>query len=232
MSAIALVHGAFLGGWCWDLLRPELLARGHQVIAVDLPCEDPAAGPTRYAEIVVEATRDAGDDLLVVGHSLGGLTIPLVAAARPVRRLVFLAAFIPWPGEAFSAHLGDAGMFPPSQESSWPLSDDDGLMRWPAERMIPALMPDAPPEVAAWAASRARRQSRAPHQEVCPLDTWPDVPSSYILCREDSQVGAEWARQAARERLDTTAIELPGSHMPMLARPAELAAALAACASL
>jgi pimeloyl-ACP methyl ester carboxylesterase len=230
VTAIALVHGAFLGGWCWDLVRPELEVRGHLVIAPDLPCEDPTAGPKRYAEIVIEAVNDAGDDLVVVGHSLGGLTIPLVAAARPVRRLVFLAAFLPQPGRAFRDQFGEEGMFPPSDESSWPLSDEDGLMRWPADRMIPALCPDAPPDVAAWAASRSRRQAGAPHEEVCPLTTWPPVESSYILCRNDSQVGVEWARRMALERLSTTAYELPGDHMPMLARPTELAAALDACA--
>ena len=229
MSEIALVHGAFLGAWSWDLVRPELEALGHTTIAMDLPCEDPAAGASRYAEAVVEATRGAGDDLVVVGHSLGGLTIPLVAAARPVGRLVFLAAFIPFPARPFTDQFGEEGMFPPSSEASWPLTDEDGLMRWPAERMLPALCPDCPPDVAAWAGRMARRQSRAAHTETCPLDAWPAVPSSYVLCLEDTQVGVEWARRAARERLGTTAVELPGGHMPMLSRPAALAAALDAC---
>jgi pimeloyl-ACP methyl ester carboxylesterase len=232
MTVIALVHGAFLGGWCWDLVRPELEARGHSVVTMDLPSEERTAGPARYAETVVGATGNAGDDLVVVGHSLGGLTIPLVATARPIRRLVFLAAFIPQPGRAFTDQFNDEGMFPPSEESSWPLSDEGGLMRWPPERMIPALCPDAPPEVAAWAGAHSRRQSRAPHQEVCPMTAWPQVPSSYILCLNDSQVGVEWARRAAQERLGTTAVELPGDHMPMLGRPYDLAAALDALARL
>jgi len=61
------------------------------------------------------------------------------------------------------------------------------------------------------------------------LKSWPNVPSSYILCLDDALVGAAWARKAARERLDTKAIELPGGHMPMISRPDELAAALDAC---
>ena len=61
------------------------------------------------------------------------------------------------------------------------------------------------------------------------MKSWPNVPSSYILCLDDALVGAAWARRAARERLDTKAIELPGGHMPMISRPDELAAALDAC---
>ena len=90
MTTFALVHGAFHGAWCWDLVRPELESRGHRTVAMDLPCDDPGAGSARYAEVVAEAIRDEGDDVIVVGHSLAGLTVPLVAATRPVAR-IFLA---------------------------------------------------------------------------------------------------------------------------------------------
>jgi pimeloyl-ACP methyl ester carboxylesterase len=184
----------------------------------------------RYAQVVSEAIMNAGD-VIVVGHSLGGLTIPLVAAAYPVRRLVFLNAFIPIPGQPFSAQFGEEGIFPPSPEPTWPINREDGLMEWPAERVIPALYPDCPPELAQWAASRLRPQSRTPHSEVCPLQTWPDVASSYILSREDGAVGPAWSRRAARDRLGTTASELPGGHMSMVARPKELAEVLLKIAS-
>src|SRR5437868_15426566 len=93
MTTFALLHGAFHGAWCWDLVRPELESRGHRTVAMDLPCDDPGAGSARYAEVVAEAIRDEGDDVIVVGHSLAGLTVPLVAATRPVARMVFLNAF-------------------------------------------------------------------------------------------------------------------------------------------
>ena len=67
---------------------PLLEQRGHQVVAPDLPCDDPAADLTTYADLVCEAIAPYDDDVVVVGHSLGGLTIPLVAARRPVRHLV------------------------------------------------------------------------------------------------------------------------------------------------
>ena len=43
MTTFALVHGAWHGAWCWDRLIPELENRGHSVIAMDLPSDDPAA---------------------------------------------------------------------------------------------------------------------------------------------------------------------------------------------
>jgi pimeloyl-ACP methyl ester carboxylesterase len=228
MTTFGLVHGAFCGASTWELLIPELERRHHKAVAMDLPCDDPAAGCARYAETVVDALAGHDEDVVVVGHSLGGLTIPLVAAMRSVSRMVFLAAFIPRPGESFREQFArEEGMFPPSDSSTWPVQDEaTGLMTWPPERAIPALFNDVPRDIARSAARRLRRQSTAPHAEVCPLTQWPAAPSSYILCLDDSQVGVEWARRAARDRLKTTAVGLPGGHMPMYSRPSELADAL------
>jgi len=228
MTTFALVHGAFCSASTWDQLRNELEGRGHSVVAMDLPCDDPSAGCIRYAQTVVASLEGHSEPVTLVGHSLGGLTIPLVAAARPIERMVFLAAFLPRPGLAFRDQFAtEEGMFPPSSEETWPVTDEKtGLMTWPPERVIPALFPDVPREVAMASARRLRSQSAVPHGEVCPLTDWPEAPSAYILCLEDSQVGVEWARRTARERLGTTAIELPGGHMPMVSRPAALADAL------
>jgi len=43
MVTFGLVHGAYHGAWCWEKLSLELEHRGHQVLAVDLPAEDPAS---------------------------------------------------------------------------------------------------------------------------------------------------------------------------------------------
>src|SRR5689334_1882398 len=94
---VVLVHGSYHGGWCWDRLRPELEARGHRVTQVDLPISDPTLGASEYADVVAAAIPETSEPVLV-GHSMAGLVIPLVAARRPVRRLVFLAAFLAVPG--------------------------------------------------------------------------------------------------------------------------------------
>ena len=96
---VALVHGSYHGAWCWDLLRPELERLGHRVITMDLPISDPALGAADYAR-VVENALEPGSEPVLVGHSMAGLVIPLVAANRPIRRLIFLAAFLPSPGRS------------------------------------------------------------------------------------------------------------------------------------
>jgi pimeloyl-ACP methyl ester carboxylesterase len=92
MATFSLVHGAWHGGWAWDLVRPELEARGHTVHAPDLPCDDPDAGVDDYAAAVPRAD-------VLVGHSLAGHTIVRVPASLHV----FLCALVPGADESDSA---------------------------------------------------------------------------------------------------------------------------------
>ncbi len=78
--------------------RRELQARGHDTVAPDLPCDDDTAGLNEYVDTVVEAIGDR-TDVLVVGHSLGGFTAPLVADRVSANALVLVAGMIPAPGE-------------------------------------------------------------------------------------------------------------------------------------
>src|SRR5205823_5601792 len=164
----------------------------------------------------------------VVGHSLGGLTIPLVAAARPVRRLVFLCAFLPHPGRG--PWELDEGEPSPFGESFGGFERDElGRSVWRDLDLAAAqLYPDCDPKEARAAAARLRPQGPLPNSQPCPLAALPDVEYAYVLARNDVAVSAEWARWAARNRLGTEALELPGGHSPMLARPAEVANLLVA----
>src|SRR5262245_44813851 len=110
MTTFALVHGAHHGAWCWEKLIPDLEARGAAAVAVDLPCEDATAGAVRYAEIAAGALAGVQDDVVLVGHSLAGITIPLVAGTRPVAQLVYLAAALPKPGVSFAQQVAEEGV--------------------------------------------------------------------------------------------------------------------------
>jgi hypothetical protein len=55
-----------------------------------------------YAEVIAQALGDAGDDVVLVGHSASGMFIPLVPGLCPIRRLVCLAALIPKPQDSIS----------------------------------------------------------------------------------------------------------------------------------
>jgi pimeloyl-ACP methyl ester carboxylesterase len=227
MTTFALVHGAWHNGACWDPTAALLRDAGHDVVTVDLPCDNPAASLVDYAATVLEALdatpRDA--DLVVVGHSLGGLTIPLVAAARPVRELVFLCALMPLPGVALGDDLLEmTDTFAPEWGalSSHLEAHSDGSSSWPVDAAVEAFYPDCPPDLAAWAAGELRRQSWAIATEPNPLGAYPEVAARAIVCTEDRVLNAESCARHAIERVGATVTRLGGGHSPMLAQPAAL----------
>jgi pimeloyl-ACP methyl ester carboxylesterase len=223
MSIFGLVHGGGLGAWCWEPLLSELKERDHRAATVDLPLEDQSAGATHFAEAVLEAF-DGIDDLILVGHSLAGLIIPLVAAQRPVKRLIFIHALLPRPGQSAADQFrAEPDMFNPEMfTAKAPFWEDEAV----ANRF---LFHDCPPEVARDAFRRLRPESGVLGSEVTPLQAWPDVPYSYIVCTDDRTATPAWATRAARERLGVEPIEIPGGHCPFLSRPKRLAEALGQC---
>ena len=78
MATFAFVHGGGDVGWSWHLVERELRGLGHQTVAPDLPCDNPSASLVDYADAVIDAIGDRRD-VIVVGHSYGGFTAPLVA---------------------------------------------------------------------------------------------------------------------------------------------------------
>jgi len=175
MTTFGLVHGAYHGSWCWQQLADLLEILGHRVLTVDLPCEDPDTGASQYAEVTIEAFSDAPEDLVLVGHSLGGLTIPVVAARRPVNRMVFLSAMLPRPGRAHDDVMRDEpDLTVPGPDGGSYLAAD-GSTHWHPAALFFA---DCPPAAAARAASRLRGQFWKITREVTPLRAWPDVPCS------------------------------------------------------
>jgi pimeloyl-ACP methyl ester carboxylesterase len=222
----ALVHGSYHGAWCWDFLKPELERLGHRVQAIDLPISDPTLGAADYAT-AVERALDPASEPILVGHSMAGLIIPVVASRRPVRRLVFLAAMLPVPGQSMNEQRAaepiDGRVAPRTAE--WTDLGDDVWMVGPSTA-TELFFHDAPAAVARWATARLRPQSYRIMSEVTPLARWPDVETTSFVCRDDRAINPDWVRTAARDRLGTTAIELDGAHSPFLTRPAELAQAL------
>jgi pimeloyl-ACP methyl ester carboxylesterase len=214
MATCVLIHGGGDVGWSWHLLEAELRERGHEVVAPDLPCEDDSAGLAEYADTVVDAIG-LRSDLVVVGHSYGGFTAPLVCERVPVDLLVLLAAMIPLPGEPPSAWWANTGYEQGRREQD----ERDG----PAPDDIALFYHDVPPDLAAESLRRGRNQSGTPGEKPWPLQAWPDIPTRFLLCRDDRFFPAEFMRRMARERLGITPDEIGGSHYVALSHPKELA---------
>ena len=220
MATLALIHGGGDVGWSWHLVEAELRRLGHDVVAPDLPNEDDTATLTDYADSVVDAIGDRGD-LIVVGHSFGGFTAPLVADRLGADVLVFVTGMVPAPGERPSEWWANTGYGPAVEEQA---RRDGGLTG--SDDPFVAFFNGVPRELAEEAMSRERSESAAAYEDPWPLDALPNVPTRVVLCTEDRFFPAAFMRRVAAERLGVVPDEIAAGHCVALGRPIELATLL------
>lgn len=229
MSVFALVHGAWHGAWCWDRVAPLLQAAGQTTIAVDLPTEDPAAGTAQYARTVLDALAQTRHDepVVLVGHSAGGLTLPLVAAARPVARMVFVSALLPIPGEPFTAQDAREHVLRHDYQAGV-AGTADGVRRWISPELAAQFMySHCSAADAAWAYERLRPQASTMYTEPSPLSAWPDVPVVDVRSDADLLVSPRWAAAKVPDRLGVASIVLrEAGHSSLISHAPQLAAIL------
>jgi alpha/beta hydrolase family protein len=122
---------------------------------------------------------------------------------------ILVAAMIPAPGEAPRDWWANTGY---EQEGN------DGY-----DDVIATFYHDVPLELASEALKRERAQSGTPMHEPWPLEAWPDVPTRFLLCRDDRLFPGNFLRRVVRERLGITPDEIDRGHCVALTRPKELA---------
>ena len=124
---------------------------------------------------------------------------------------MLVAGLVPAPGEAAADWWADTGY------------DDEVHEHYAND--IELFYQDVPADLAAEALRRGRRQSETPTRDPWPLEAWPDVPTRFILCRNDRLLPAAFLRRVVKDRLGITPDEIDAGHCVALSRPQELATA-------
>ena len=226
MTPIVLVHGGSFAASCWDLVIDHL---DGPVLAVDLPGRGSHPAPLRSITIasaaasVVADVDDAGfDDVVLVGHSLAGCSMPATIGllGDRVRHAVFVACSVPEHGtscidslpadvRAFArANLeaGDPGLLSPELAKAVFGSDlDNAQCAWMLERMVPeapALLTEA--------------------VDLSPLRS--AMPRTWVRPLHDAIVDPDEQLRFASNVGDCHVIDLDAGHMCMISKPGELAA--------
>lgn len=221
-TTFVLVAGAGSAPWIWHLVEADLRAQAHGTVAVDLPCDDDRCGLDDYVDAAV-AGIGSRTDLVVVGQSMGALTATLLCDRLPVDLLVLVAAMVPAPGETPGEWWANTGWEEARRAEVERLGGDDSDEA--------TFLHDIPRPLLEANDAHRRGQSETPFVAPWPLEAWPDVPTRYLLCRDDRFFPAEFVRRMVHDRLGIAPDEMPGGHVPMLAHPHELAARLHAYAS-
>ena len=231
MSTFVLVHGSWHGGWCWEGVVPLLQQRGHRVLAPDLPGHGGDRTPVgeitlaAYAARVIAAVDSATEPVILVGHSMAGVVISLVAEARPdrIRRLVYLAAFLPQDGQSL-LQIGqtdtDSLILPNLQLSA---DQSEGSLR--ASALDDIFFHDCDAVIAAAAKARLRPEPMLP--VVTPIritrENHGRVSRAYVRCERDRSISpAVQDRMIAAMPCDPV-LSLDSGHEPFFSMPEKLA---------
>ncbi|MDJ0392105.1 alpha/beta hydrolase [Rhodococcus sp. G-MC3] len=219
--------GAGGDGWYWNRVAADLVSRGHDVVAVDLPAADPAAGLSEYAQAAV---RQIGDrrGVVVVGQSLGGFTAPLVAERVNASLIVLLNAMTPARGESPGEWWASTGFMEARVEQA----RRDGRDLENEDLLVDVFLHDVPSDVVEQLMARGEpQQSDGPFSAPWPMDEWPDVPTRFLQGVDDRFFPVEFQRRLVAQRLGIDVDEMPGGHLLALSQPFELANRLEAYAA-
>ena len=216
MTSFCLIHGAWHDAACWDEVARILRERGHDVVAIDLPYDDPSAGYAQRVAPVLAGLEGIGGPLVVVGHSMGSSYAPIVAELLAASLLVHLC---PRLGGFVAGEGAPPGPFRASMRL--PSPGPDGLSVWDPGAAISAMYGRLAPETARALAARLRPVA-AP-AGAFPLAGHPDVPTALIYAADDEFFEPEWERFMAREVIGVEPIEIAGGHFPMVEDPEGLA---------
>jgi hypothetical protein len=209
----------------------ELEKRGFPSILVHSSVRGSDAPNEDRASAVVKALQNVTDHVVIVGISNQGNFLPLVAAARPIRRVVYVNALVPRPGKAFIEVCQ-------TEQVAVPGSYLDRLLR--ASQSVTddflKLMHNPNATTAQLKAMQERIDaSSSAHimvgfYEVCPLKALPKVDSVYVSASADDQIRPEWEQSAARRVLGVEPVVISGAgHANIFTTPKYAAQLADAC---
>jgi len=238
MSALVLIHGAWHGAWCWRRVLPGLRDAGHSAHAVTLTGVGERAHLLRpdlrlrdhIADVLglIEA-EELDDDLVLVGHSYGGLVMTGVADAllarglRP-RHLVYVDAVTPHPGESWSSqHAPDTVRARLEAAAQRP----DGAMPPPDAGVFGLDGADRD-----WVNRRQTPQPAGVYQDRLDFDAAriAALPRTFIDCTAPALPTIAVMRERVRREPGWQVVELATGHDPMISAPEALVALLLDCA--
>lgn len=240
MARFVLIAGAWHGAWCWRRVLPLLRDAGHEAHPVPLTGVGERAHllsgevtlATHIKDVLSVVEHEELNDVVLVGHSYGGMVITGVADAllhKPepaLRHLVYVDAIVPHPGESWSSRQPTKVV-----EARIKLAETEG-----GRPVIPA--PDASAfalegEDRAWVNRRQTPHPFRTYQEPLDFDASrvTFLPRTYVVCTRPALAVIAAHHERARTEPGWRVRELAAGHDPMVSAPRALADILLDCAA-
>lgn len=234
-----LVHGASHGSWCWQKLIPFLEELGHSALAVDLPGR---AGKghagwrlslQNYIDDLTDTVSKEEGKVILVGHSLGGMSISGVAENLPhkIERLIYLTAWVSMAGKNLAqlAQQNTGSKLHSATGVAWL----KGVVTINPINFKECFGADCSDEDLAWANDKLIPESirTALGRVHLSQEKFGSVPTSYVRCANDQALTLALQQQMLESIGCRDVYTLPSSHSAFLSMPQQLAQVLHAAAA-
>lgn len=225
--SVVLIHGATLGAGCWDRLTPLL---DGEVLAVDLPGRGTRAdvdvrGVTLEdcgKAVVTDILQRDLTEIVLVGHSFGGVTVPLVMSLVPdrIRHVVLLSAVVPEDGTRVLDQI-DADV-----RVSVEAGISGGVYSVGVDAARAMLCNDADAEQSTFILDQVVDDAAALLAETVDLSGYElPIPRTYVQLSEDNCYPPELQAKST-ERINAEVAKLSAGHMAMVTAPDQVASIL------
>src|SRR5215472_3149743 len=214
-KAVVLVHGGFVDGSGWEDVYKILKKDGYEVSVVQNPTTS-LADDVAATKRVVAAQQG---QVILVGHSYGGVVITEAGNDPKVDGLVYIAAFAPDRGESVASLIKDP---PPGAPVPPILPPQDGYLMLDKAKFAASFAADVDSTKAEFMANSQVPWGLDALNGAVTSPAWKTKPSWYLVAQDDHMIPPP-AQRAMAQRAGSTVVEVPGSHAVYVSQPRAVA---------
>lgn len=218
VKSVVLVHGGFVDGSGWEGVYKALTKKGYKVSIV----QNPTTSLADDVAVTKRAIAAAEGNVILVGHSYGGVVVTEAGTDPKVAGVVYITAFAPDQGESVAKLIANP---PPGAPVPPILPPQDGFLMLDKAKFAASFAADVKPDLAAFMAdSQVPWGVNALAGEVT-QPAWKMKPTWYLVATADKMIPVE-AQRAMAKRAGAKTVDVAGSHAIYVSKPDAVAAVI------
>ncbi|TPK71105.1 alpha/beta hydrolase [Mesorhizobium sp. B2-4-15] len=214
-NSVVLVHGGFVDGSGWEGVYHQLKKDGYDVTIV----QNPTTSLADDVAFTKRAIAAAPSNVILVGHSYGGVVVSEAGTDPKVSAVVYIAAFAADAGESVATLIANP---PPGAAVPPILPPINGFLMLDKAQFAASFAADVRPSLASFMADSQVPWAVAALEGKVTTPAWRVKPSWYLVATDDHMIPPPAQRQMAN-RAGATTVEVPGSHAVYVSDPASVA---------
>ncbi|MBJ7449752.1 MAG: alpha/beta fold hydrolase [Parachlamydiales bacterium] len=224
-TPLLLIHGSWLGSWCWDHLIPHLK---RPTYTINLPGHHDGRALqsidfATYILAIQDKLNEIAEPVILVGHSSAGTWISQMAENSPsqIKKIIYLAAHMPQNGESL---LDLAKQINRKCEPFFTIDSDRCAFILIKDLIKPCLCQNISDEMYHVVQNRICPEPFIPMSSKVSLtkDNFGQMPKAYIECTQDVAVPIE-AQRMMHAKTNCEVYSLDSDHCPFWSCPEDLA---------